>query len=302
MRQPVHVVAGRKRPPIRIGGRWWSAPASIRFAVLTVILGGATVRTGAAGQRESAIATPVRQRTWHTANSENFRLCADVASSDFPAILEHLESRRAELAARWLGAEAPPPWRPRCHVVLHATRREYARAVGTVSSSGASTIDYDNDGVSRRRIDVCTAREDWLDGTLVHELTHVVVADGFAQGELPIWADEGMALAADTESTRARHESALREAAVAGQLFPLVELVTLRRYPEPDRWAAFYAQSLSLVDFLTEQAAPDRFVDFVKLAEDRGFDAAAREIYGLENVASLDRLWRSHLAARAGGG
>ncbi len=138
-----------------------------------------------------------------------------------------------------------------------------------------------------------------------HELTHVILADCFLGRLVPRWIDEGVALLADPTEKQLRHKAEMEQAVADRSAFRVIELLTLEDYPAGNRWGAFYGQSLSLVEYLTKQRSTNDFIHFVQLSFDKGYDASLREVYGLADVAALERSWKSNaklpraLAARA---
>ncbi|HVA44981.1 MAG TPA: hypothetical protein VNH11_01225 [Pirellulales bacterium] len=200
---------------------------------------------------------------------------------------------RSNLARQWLGSQQREEgWRPKCDIVLHSTADAYLRAVpGGEQTVGCSLINTEAGEVVGRRIDIRADRPGWLDAALAHELTHVVLADHFADRCLPAWADEGMAVLADSDSKQGAHQRDLRTAHSRGSAFRLVELFALEGYPSPDRQAAFYGQSASLVRYLVARGSPHQFTRFMSTAAADGYDAAVRTIYGLQGIADLERRW-----------
>jgi hypothetical protein len=122
-------------------------------------------------------------------------------------------------------------------------------------------------------------------------MTHIVLADRFADGALPAWADEGMAVLADPDSKQDAHFRDLRMARTQRSTFRLVELFALSGYPSAERQAAFYGQSASLVRFLVARGTPDQFVRFMRAAADDGYEVAVRDVYGMQGVRDLERRW-----------
>jgi hypothetical protein len=55
-----------------------------------------------------------------------------------------------------------------------------------------------------------------------------------------------------------------------------------------------------LVEYLTKQRSTDDFICFVQMSFDRGYDASLREVYGLADVAELERFWQSKAALPRG--
>lgn len=191
-------------------------------------------------------------------------------------------------------------WSPRCEIVVHATKANYLAAVGRggEATRGASWIEFQNKQVSRRRIDLLGVDDAGLTA-LAHEMTHVIFADLFQGRQPPRWADEGAAMLADSHDKQQLHQRDL-ERAVAGQIeFRIGELFALEQYPQPHRVPGFYGQSVSLAAFLARRDDPAKFVKFIERVLDRGHDRALRDVYGIENAASLELEWLAHrLGAR----
>lgn len=234
---------------------------------------------------------------WNFVESENFRFCSRGALKLDAAVIRATESLRHELADRWLGEAAPARWTPKCDVVLHTTAKAYLAAVpGGGQTVGSSVINLEGDRVSGRRIDIRADRAGWFRAALGHELTHIVLADKFADGRLPAWADEGMAVLADSGEKQDAHQRDLYSAQSSRRAFRLVELFAMDGYPAAERQAAFYGQSASLVRYLVTRGTPGQFVRFVRAAASDGYESAVRDIYGLHGVRDLERHWLQNVS------
>jgi hypothetical protein len=130
-----------------------------------------------------------------------------------------------------------------------------------------------------------------------HEMTHVILADLLDGRQPPRWADEGMAILADSREKQLLHERDLSRGIARGHAFRIPELVTVQVYPEASRIPAFYGQSASLTALLAQRDDPARFVEFLRRALDSGYDQALRDVYHLDNVAHLERLWHEQRLA-----
>src|SRR5262249_44646602 len=74
--------------------------------------------------------------------------------------------------------------------------------------------------------------------------------------------------------------------------FTVSELMNSQDYPEPRRIGAFYAQSISLVEFLSSQkGGPPEFIRFVRDGLDNGFEAALRRHYGFRDFGHPEQRW-----------
>ncbi|HEX5498187.1 MAG TPA: hypothetical protein VFX03_03130, partial [Thermomicrobiales bacterium] len=229
--------------------------------------------------------------------SDNFRFCSRGNCQTSESLLQATERMRQDLARRWLGEGGGEQcWRPKCDIVLHATAAGYLRAApGGQQTVGCSSIDAADGKIVRRRIDIRADQPGWFDAALGHELTHVVLADRFPDGRLPAWADEGMAVLADASTKQAAHLHDLQAAQSRRSTFRLAELFALNSYPAPERQAAFYGQSASLVRYLIGRGTPEQFVRFVDAAAGAGYEAAVRDVYRLHGVGDLERRWLREL-------
>lgn len=211
---------------------------------------------------------------------------------------DDFESLRERLCRTWLGEKRLANWSPKCEVVVHATTSCYLRAVGQdqFATLGASLIDAKNQAISRRRIDICADRAGWFASAAPHELTHIIMADEFLGGQLPTWADEGMAVLADAAPKQSLHLRDFNDGRRDRTVFRLAEFICQKCYPSADRIGVFYGQSMSLVKFLSDRKSPPDFVRFMHRMEKIGCDAALRDIYGLDSVAELERQWLAAVA------
>jgi hypothetical protein len=233
----------------------------------------------------------VRQSDLFVVETPNFRISSRLNSVDSIACAQRCETLRLELQTKWLPENAPAIWTPKADVVIHRTFDEFRAALGANSSgaSGCVTVKQEHGRVIQRRIDLRGDVPDWISSALSHELTHLIIADHFGGRTIPRWADEGMAVLAESSEKRAE-----REKAAAGRAsLPLSQLLCAEVYPTESERAAFYAESASLTEFLVRRGGCGRFVKFIKQARSDGYERALKENYGLDAVCALDREWKS---------
>ncbi len=256
--------------------------------------GGVTALNAATNYACSQCSPPV----WHAVETANFRILCFGTQGVSRDTADGCEKLRDKLAGQWLGRQPAPNWNPKCDIVLHATDEAYVREVGgggrnTVASA---LVDRKQGRIASRRIDVRSTQKNWLSTALGHELTHVVLADRFAARALPRWVDEGIAILADPTEKQSRHRGDLKSAIAARGEFRVLELITLADYPAAHRWGAFYGQSASLVQFLIDRSGEERFVEFVEVSFDRGYEQALQQVYQF-GIADLERDWHAQLKA-----
>ena len=54
---------------------------------------------------------------------------------------------------------------------------------------------------------------------------------------------------------------------------------------------AFYAESVSLVEFLSRQKGPETFTQFVREGLQNGYEPALQRYYGYQSFAELQQQW-----------
>jgi hypothetical protein len=135
-----------------------------------------------------------------------------------------------------------------------------------------------------------------LEAVLPHETTHVVLAGQFGAFDVPRWADEGIAVLTEPADMIAQHRKNLARCQRDGLLFTPKELMGLKDYPPARQVAAFYAQSVVLVDFLVQQKGPETFSAFLREGLKDGYEPALRKHYGWD-YATLQTSWNRHLTA-----
>ena len=234
---------------------------------------------------------------WFVLETANFQICCEDSDSGAEHLARHAESLRKELRDKWLGDVSSAPWNPRCQILLYSSQRSYVAGVGRGGERtvGSSLVDVDKGRITKRRIDLLGQSTEYLSAALPHELTHVILKDRFSATALPRWADEGVAILADTDAKQERHFKDLQQAIRSHTTFHVAELLTMETYPSPTRFGTFYGQSASLAKFLILQKSPERFTAFIARASSDGYDAALQQCYGISGPAELDRLWRQHL-------
>lgn len=165
---------------------------------------------------------------------------------------------------------------------------------------GFADLEIGDGKVWMRRLHVRIDDVQSLDKLLVHELTHVVLADHFARHQIPRWADEGIAVLSEPVARRNELRRWLLEEARQGRLFSLKELASQRHVPRDKRLGdLFYAQSTVLIEYLlTERKLSEsQVLQFVSDSEAKGLDHSLERWFPDETFAALETHWRQWLAS-----
>jgi hypothetical protein len=232
------------------------------------------------------------QGDWQIAQTDNFRIYHHQSWTFAVRMARIAESTRTELLQRWFG-EADLKWPEHCSIYLYDNPRAYGEATGAPQQSPAHTrIDTDGARVVSRYIYLHGATAEMLRSILPHEVTHAVLADHFSQ-RIPRWADEGMAVLTEPADRVAGHLRLLPRWRDEGLLLGARQLFEMQDYPPPHAWASFYAQSVSLVQFLSKTKGPQTFARFLRQGLKDGYVPALEHYYGWD-FTELDRRWRSY--------
>ncbi len=236
---------------------------------------------------------------WSMVESANFRVFHKQENALAGRVLQVAEQTRTRMQQKWFGA-SNETWDPKCDIYLHPTAQDYTRATGQANSPGHSYVRKEARRAIVRLIELHTDEADLLAAILPHEATHVVLLSEFGLQMLPRWADEGMAVLSEPAERVARHRANLARCQQDNQLLPVKDLLQLDQYPSPRFIRAFYAESVSVVEYLVNQRGPTEFTLFLQDALRYGYDRALQRHYGLQGMSDLEARW-SQTALRGSG-
>lgn len=253
----------------------------------------------ALGPLESmATSAPVEIRSysvgsWLVIETSNFRVYSRLAEPEAVELAGLCESHRTELQGVWLESSKVSAWAPKCGVYLHPSSSDYNRALGHVGdrSVGSTRLNYDHGRPTERRIDLRADAADWSIGALPHELTHVVLGDVFGGISIPRWADEGMAMLAESSAKKRLRMASLKHSTASRVGFSMSSLLAVQGLPEPHLRDPFYGQSAALVSLLVAERGSKHFIEFVRKSQTSGQTDALHEVYGFATSDDLQHLW-----------
>jgi hypothetical protein len=229
---------------------------------------------------------------WSVAETANFRIYHHLSSDWVEQVARTVEETRTRMQQKWLRASASG-WNAKCELYLHSTGQDYSRLTGvSAASPGHSSFQLEGGRVLGRRMDLHCDDPGMLGAVLPHETTHVVLAGNFGDHPVPRWVDEGIAVLSEPREKIDRHLRNLPRHRQQGELFPLRQLIQMSDYPpEPHRVGAFYAESVSVVDFLSRQRGPEVFTQFIREGMQSGFERAVQKYYGCRSFEDLESQW-----------
>ena len=227
---------------------------------------------------------------WSIAETRNFRILHYHSRTLAEKVACAAEQARTTALSRWF-KEPGEDSGPRCDLYLYTIPADFSRYTGVPETvPGVATTRCDSGRVLSRRIDLFTSAEHSVEAILPHEVTHTVLASSFTESPLSIWANEGMAVLAEPRSKIDLHLDKLPQYRQEDQLYSVRQLLYLCipiLVPLP-----FYAQSVSLVEFLVSENTPDRDPFLCERAARRLRESLQRH-YGWD-FKELESRWRKH--------
>jgi hypothetical protein len=227
---------------------------------------------------------------WAVVETANFRIFHNQPAELAEQAARVAEATRWRMQRRWFGA-AGQDWNPRCDIFLHATAHDYSQATSVAPTSPGHSSFSAPGPMMTRRIDLHCDDLNLIVAVLPHETTHTVLAGNFGGDFVPRWADEGMAVLTEPRDKIERHLRNLPRHRAQNELFRLHQLVQMRDYPDPRYVGAFYAQSVSLVDFLVREKGAQVFTRFLREGMQGNYEAALQRHYGYRSFAELEQRW-----------
>ncbi|OWK37449.1 hypothetical protein [Fimbriiglobus ruber] len=239
------------------------------------------------------------------------------------AIANEVGAVRARIASRWLRAELPSEaklpfdvrevWEGRpiepplaqCIPILY--RRETS-----VKYRSSTDLEFTNGRLSRAWVNVSGPLEVVLEKDLGQEIFRVVMAGQFGK-PFPCWAADGAAMSDMSLEAQAVSDRACREIVEKGAAARLSAIFKMTEYPKGQE--NLDAQAYSVARYLLGRKVMVKvpiladlphlgklyqnsiqpevaFVMFAELGAKNGWDKAANDVYGFENVDALETAWK----------
>ncbi len=293
-----HPVRSRASPCGRTGALSPAAPArrisqlflNIAFFVWCVFCGVGFAVSGdcfAAGVED-----------WQIIKSDHFILYYGSPDRTFPdRVIREAESHYGEITNAlgfsrrsefWL-------WEKRCRIYLYGTKEEYHVQTGQKTWSGGFSVP------GARKIVSYQGSDELIASILPHELAHLIFRDflGVEKGKIPLWIDEGLAMAQE-KTKRSSLDELVRSAAAQKKWIPfqVISKIYSAHKMSAEEAGLFYAQSQSMVRFLLA-SNPSRFTGFCRnLRDGASLEEALRKNYpkDIPDMNVFEEKWAAHAA------
>jgi hypothetical protein len=190
-------------------------------------------------------------------------------------------------------------WDDRVKIIVFPTQEIFLKETGQPAWSQGGAV-HRRWPQEERQIVTFYQEEGFLDSLLPHEISHLILLDFIGvKGTLPIWFNEGVAQLHE-KSKPQQADELMRNLVQRGIYIPFATLAALdiREETQPLAVAVFYAQSLSVVNFMIERFGSRRFGALCRvLGEGKAFEEALASAYPGEvsTLAQLEKNWLSYM-------
>lgn len=242
-----------------------------------------------------SIAVAQQSDKWHITKSTHFIIyyktaeekflgqLIDTAEDCYNKIAEDLGFRRYNF---WL-------WDNRAKIYIYDDAKDYQAGTGQPDWSAGCAA------TKEKIIHTYPYAQGFFESILPHEMGHIIFREfvGFDNNAIPLWLDEGVA----SYQERIRRQSAhmlIVEAVQNNKLLNLEKLFSFNPQVIQDRELVnlFYAESLSIVDYLIKEFGTDNFVLFCQgLRDKQDLTKALNYAYPFRDIQDLDKAWQRYL-------
>ncbi|GEM_PF-3055513 len=235
------------------------------------------------------------RQTFSTPHFDVLHRCSTAFASRLARACEHHLARiEAKLPSTGLlGA----PWKKKAWILLFengdafreaSPSPEWATADSYAVLRGGKPLEY---GIRLVKSPLAAAGP-----ILPHEIGHVALQRliGFRE-DVPLWFHEGFALWCETDLRKPFLRAWILDAAVSGRTLPFEDFLAAAGYPDTDV-GLFYAQALSLMEFLEDRFSVDRAVE---IARGGLGDRLQAEAFGFQDASAMEEAWKRWVRRRA---
>ena len=204
----------------------------------------------------------------------------------------HTKRLYALYTGQQIGAVFDPP----CRIELYVEGREFQKAEGQPSWSPAcAKSKMGRDGKPILMWATYQKAPELVSSVIPHEMSHLVLRRVLPGLDVPLWIDEGLAIAQEPEYKKQYLLSGMLNAARMGKALPFETLLALDDYPHPGLIHTYYAQSMLATEVLLERGGYDRLFKLVGRVQEGRLKDALADLYGL-SINGFKALWAERVA------
>jgi len=190
-------------------------------------------------------------------------------------------------------------WDDRVKIFVFPDQGSFMKYTGAPAWSIGGAI-RDRHSLNKRQIITFRQESGFLDGVLPHEISHLMIRDFIGVDKtIPMWFDEGVAQLQEEQKVR-QANGYMRSLVQRDMYLPLNTLNTydVRSEVNPHAVALFYAQSVSIVNFLIKKHGVQKFSNLCSLMrEGKPFHKALSQAYtnSISDLNDLEKKWLRYM-------
>lgn len=190
-------------------------------------------------------------------------------------------------------------WDARVKIIVFNSQEEFLGTTGFPEWSKGVAV-RDHSVFQSKAIVTYKQEENFLNGVLPHEITHLMLHDFMGgQNNVPVWFDEGVAQL-NEDAKRIQANQIMRGLVKKGQFIPFNQLMRydIRYETNPKRVALFYMQSITIIDFLITKYGSYKFAQLCReMREGKNFETALDHVYKftVTSIKDLEKKWMADM-------
>lgn len=182
-------------------------------------------------------------------------------------------------------------WDKRAKFYIYNNKEDYAKETNQPSWS-AAVVHY-----QEKIIRTYPQMTGFFDSVMPHELGHIIFREFIGERtRIPLWLEEGVA-SYQERSKRLAVDSVVKQAQSENRFIPLEELSRLDIRSSQDRALVelFYAEAVSVVNFLITEFSRERFSGFCRDLRDGKTLEDALWRFNCRDLSALNKKWVEYL-------
>ncbi|VAX35347.1 hypothetical protein MNBD_UNCLBAC01-30 [hydrothermal vent metagenome] len=190
-------------------------------------------------------------------------------------------------------------WNERVKVIVYPNKDIFLQETGQPAWSRGGAGRHKT-AIHSRLIVTYKQEDGFFDGILPHEISHLMLNDFLGSGvPIPLWLDEGIAQLQEPTKRMVAHQI-MRNSVRQGDYISFASLMSqdIRGETDTKKVKIFYAQSISIIDFLIKKYGSNKFGQFCRqLKNGKTLEEALRATYTLsiESVDALEQRWVEYM-------
>lgn len=233
------------------------------------------------------------EEKWKEKRSEHFIVYYKEVPEDFIAdIIDEAEDYYKDITRRmgfvrydfWT-------WNNRAKFYIYNDSEDYLKNTNQPSWS-AGAVDYRG-----KIVKTYPQMSGFFDSLMPHEMGHIIFREFIGnKTAVPLWLEEGVA-SFQEKSKRLVADKVVRQAISNKKFIPLEELskIDIRNTTDREQVELFYAEAVSVVNYLISEFGDERFAWFCRDLRDGEKVDEALWRFSMRGVSSLNKKWKDYL-------